>query len=294
MTKSAGISGSIAALVAVATFGCRERPSVMHTREDVSSSFGADAGAPGAASISDPATEAGEAADPRLPPLEATSWLVPLPVEGFADALVAVPLGSRERRPLIVALHGNFDRPEWACGSWREVAGPDPFILCLRGKERSDSPPGDARFTYAGSLSATKELNAARIALHKRFGDRLLETNSVYAGFSLGAIVGVSIAVQTPALYPRLALVEGGYESWNASTARQYQKGGGERVLFVCSQRGCLSKAREAAKLLRKAGVLAEVVDGGDHGHRYDGPIADATRSRWTWLNEELSHFGTE
>src|SRR5687768_13700772 len=41
-------------------------------------------------------------------------WLITMPVEGFRDARVTVPQGATEPRPVVVALHGAGDRPEWA------------------------------------------------------------------------------------------------------------------------------------------------------------------------------------
>src|SRR5262245_18804480 len=58
-----------------------------------------------------------------LPPLQAAEPMLALEVPGFRPAIVSVPTGAREPRPVWLALHGNFDRPEWQCGVWREVTG---------------------------------------------------------------------------------------------------------------------------------------------------------------------------
>src|SRR5690606_1646561 len=60
---------------------------------------------------------ASASAGSALAPLRAPSWLVALDVPGFGSANVAVPLGARSPRPLVIALHGDADRPEWPCGS---------------------------------------------------------------------------------------------------------------------------------------------------------------------------------
>jgi hypothetical protein len=215
-----------------------------------------------------------------------------LAVPGFGDAVVLVPIGSTTPRGLVVALHGNFDRPEWACESWRHVAGPGPFVLCLRVVLRSDSPPGDPRYSYAGAPAAERELAAAVAAFKARFGPHLADQPPVYAGFSLGAIVGISIAPTQSV--GRVALVEGGQTGWTDAAAKRFRQRGGERVLFVCSQPGCLADSNRAASTLRRAGAEATVVDGGNHGHRYDGPIADATQTRWAWLVSGLAGFEVE
>src|SRR5262245_14623589 len=71
-------------------------------------------------------------------PLAAASWLVPLEVPGFGPALAAVPLGARAPRPLLIAVHGDHDRPEWTCGSYRHVISSRAFILCPRGPAQAD------------------------------------------------------------------------------------------------------------------------------------------------------------
>src|SRR5687767_8521091 len=52
---------------------------------------------------------------PALAPLSAAKGIVPLAVTGFGDAVISLPLGATEPQPIALALHGNFDRPEWQC-----------------------------------------------------------------------------------------------------------------------------------------------------------------------------------
>src|SRR6185369_8025401 len=95
------------------------------------------------------------------PPLEAEAPLVALPVEGYGAAVVSLPLGARGKRPVLIATHGNYDRPEWQCQVWREIIADQAFILCPRGVTRPDSPSADdIRFTYASNQSLERELDA--------------------------------------------------------------------------------------------------------------------------------------
>src|SRR5688500_18592409 len=50
---------------------------------------------------------------PELPPKLSGEPLQDLPVPGYGVAVVSMPLGAREPRPVVLALHGNYDRPEW-------------------------------------------------------------------------------------------------------------------------------------------------------------------------------------
>ncbi|HEY4106246.1 MAG TPA: hypothetical protein VGM44_20240, partial [Polyangiaceae bacterium] len=102
---------------------------------------------------------------PELPPLRADAWLTELDVEGFGKAALAVPLGATEPRPIVIALHGAADRPEWACGAWRSIAGPQPFVLCPRGVERADFAAPDLRYTFGTTAVTASELRAGLAAL---------------------------------------------------------------------------------------------------------------------------------
>src|SRR2546423_8482439 len=42
--------------------------------------------------------------------------------------VVSVPLGAREPRPIMFALHGSSDRPDRACPAWRTPTEPNPFV----------------------------------------------------------------------------------------------------------------------------------------------------------------------
>jgi dienelactone hydrolase len=238
------------------------------------------------------AADAG-APDAGLPPLQAPGPLIHLPVEGHPAAVVSLPLGATGRRPVIVATHGNYDRPEWQCQVWREIVGDGAFVLCPRGVSRSDSPSADdVRFTYQSNQRLEQELDAGFAALRGRFADYVDEGAVLYTGFSLGAIMGVSIASRRAALYPRLVLIEGGHDNWTPATAKAFAEGGGKRVLFVCAQGGCAADARRAAERLTRAGVEARMVRSKDVGHSYDGVVADETRRALPWALEGDGRWG--
>ena len=186
---------------------------------------------------------------------------------------------------MLVATHGNYDGPDWQCREWKRIAGDDVFILCPRGKARADSPsPDDTRFTYVSNAVLERELDAALDALKARFGDRVDTTTIVYTGFSLGAILGVKIAARRPELYPRLVLVEGGFEEWTAARARAFVAGGGKRVLFLCGQRPCQVTAQHLERELGKLGVAVRVATSPGLGHTYGGPMTELARAELPWL----------
>jgi pimeloyl-ACP methyl ester carboxylesterase len=218
-------------------------------------------------------------------PLSSASPLIRVPVAGFGEAVASLPLGAREKRPVIIATHGNYDRPEWQCEVWREIIGDRAFVLCPRGTQRLDSPSrDDIRFTYDSNAALEREIDAALAALAARFPDFVDVERPVYAGFSLGAIMGATIAARRPAFLSRAVLIEGGHDKWTPQSAKAFASGAGGRVLFVCSQAACAADARLAAARLVRAGAEARVVRGQDVGHRYDGPTAETTKKALPWL----------
>jgi dienelactone hydrolase len=231
---------------------------------------------------SEPKQPAAEA--PSTPPPDA-GQLVPLKVDGFEDAVVAVPVQAPTPRPLLVATHGNFDRPEWQCREWQRIAGDQVFVLCPGGVARPDSPSReDRRFTYASNAALERELDAALAALRARYGEWVDTTAAVYTGFSLGAILGVKIASRRADLFPRLALVEGGFEEWTAARARAFVSGGGKRVLFLCGQKACVFTARRLSHELEKLGLAVRVATSPGLGHTYGGPMTELARTELPWL----------
>ncbi|WP_437578024.1 hypothetical protein [Sorangium sp. So ce887] len=280
------------ALLAAAVLGCDRAGRAAGPAPAPPSAAQAPAPEGAAVAADGGATPAEQAADTAAPaagiaPLRADAPFVELSVDGFPSAVVSVPIGATARRPVLIASHGNYDRPEWQCQVWRDIAGGDAFILCPRGVARSDSPSAsDVRYTYESNARLEQEIDAGLAALRARFPEYVDPGAVLYTGFSLGAIMGSAIAARRPTLFPRLVLVEGGHDKWTQATARAFADGGGQRVLFVCAQAGCGAAAKAAAARLEKAGVLTRVVRSKEAGHRYDGPVAEETRRALAWALE--------
>lgn len=233
-----------------------------------------------------PSAEPAAPTPPEEPPALAGEALRLLPVAGHLDAVISVPLGTRGARPVLVATHGNYDKPEWQCEVWGEIVGVRGFVLCPRGVRRGDSPGRqDPRYEYASNQALEREIDAGLAALKAAFPGRIAEGPVVLAGFSLGAIQGVAIATRRPNDFPRLVLIEGG-DGWARVAARSFHEGGGQRVLFACSQGGCLASANAAAAVLRRAGVEVAVEKGKNEGHTYVGEVRNKYAERFPWLVE--------
>ncbi len=227
----------------------------------------------------------GPTEDPGPPPLVAEGPLADLEVPGHGSAVVALPLGATEARPLLVATHGNYDRPDWTCAIWRSVIAERGFVLCPRGVARGDSPsPSDLRFHYLTNLHLEREIDAALRALEAQYGDYLAEPPYVYAGFSQGAIMGVPILGRRPEWFDRAVLVEGGFDRWSQAQVAAFAAAGGRRILFACGQWSCDHGGRAAGRWFSAAGVESRVVYAQGAGHTYGGEIAELVTEAWDWV----------
>ncbi len=224
---------------------------------------------------------------PSIPPPADQGQLVPLDVPGFDAAVVAVPAAAKPPWPLVIATHGNYDRPGWQCEVWHQTLAARAFVLCPRGIPRPDSPRADdTRFHYRSNEVLERELDAGIAALGIRYAAHLAEGPILYTGFSLGAIMGVKIAARHPKRFPWLILVEGGHDAWTSARVKAFAEGGGKRVLFACGQKGCQLAAKRAARKLEAAGVGTRIELSPGLGHSYGGPISKLVRNNLAWVLE--------
>jgi dienelactone hydrolase len=229
-------------------------------------------------------------APPQLAPLFAPTPLVSLAVPGFRDAVVSVPQGATEKRVIALALHGNFDRPEWQCEVWRRITQGSVFVLCPRGIPRTDVPKSEDRWEW-GSVAKTKaELVAGLAALRARYPDYVESGPVVFTGFSLGAILGARL-LQDPELDVGAAvLIEGGYAGWSAAKVKAL-KPRLRRILFGCGQSECRNAYRyQLERLFTAQGVSAAVVADVKAGHTYDDPVAALVQAEWPAIMASLKH----
>lgn len=198
----------------------------------------------------------------------------PLPVPGYRPAVVHPPRLPGPR-PLVLGLHGNFDRPQWFCEAMDRLVGGRAWLLCPRGRPRRDVPAHLDRWTFLGRAAVKRELVRARAELRRRHPLEVLPgpVKPLLAGFSLGAILAARLAVARPADFPRLYLVEGSHHVWTPAAVRRFGRGGGRAVLFGCGRRGCLAQSRRICRALRRQKVTCEAVLAPGLGHGYDGAL---------------------
>lgn len=228
----------------------------------------------------------GSAHRPKLTLLQASSWLVELDVPGFGKAALAVPLGAKSPRPIVIALHGSADRPEWACSALRSIAGPAPFVLCPRGVPRTDFAASDPRYTFGTVDDTARELRAALAELKRRFGVYVAAGPVVFSGFELGADHAAWIAAQEPSFFARLLLIEPSLASWPSSQAALFGRSGGQRVLFAFGPAHA-DEFRLRALLTRRGGAdsRAVLLGTGDGPVTLEPPNRRLLIQNWPWLS---------
>lgn len=201
--------------------------------------------------------------------------------------VVAVPLGAREARPIMIALHGGSDRPEWACNAWRGITNGYPFLVCPRGVGANDaalawSSGADTKARIARAIAATK----------KSFGTTWVREDPVVllVGFSMGATQAALLAQSDPRRYPRIALAESAYAPEPVTTfAAPWAAAGGERALFLCTTKGCEAPYRNAARNVARSHVPARMNIAGTNEHGMWDEVVRSMRRDWPWLVEGVA-----
>lgn len=206
---------------------------------------------------------------------------IELMVPGHEAAVVSVPRSEARRRPLLVAAHGAWDRPEPHCALWRRVVADRAFVLCPRGiRTNRHAPHSQAAYYYPDHFALAREVLAAMDALVARYQNRVDASRAVWAGFSQGAIHGALLVTLHPEKFPRAVLIEGGngfFNEWSPYSARKYARAG-ERVLFGCGSVHCVRTAERCAGYLEPRGVAARITHAEGAGHSY-GPAMETRLS---------------
>jgi predicted esterase len=271
--------------LAIATFGgCRSAPTAEPAPPAASVAV-----APSAAQVRDPSADAvhpehpappaSTAAPSALPPL-AGAWLTKLETAGVT-AFVAPPIGATAPRPLVVAVHGAGDRPEWSCGGWRLASLTNAFVVCPQG-----SPTTPRTFAWASPQLLSERVEAAVAAARAKFGPYVDSGPMIFAGFSQGATFAEPFLRENAARFPIAILAEGGYATARSpSFARAFRAAGGRRVVLVCGNPLCFTSAVTAKKVLETAGVEALVVGDAKAGHNLNDRMQKALQAAWPELS---------
>ena len=221
-----------------------------------------------------------------LSPLTAQSWKTELAVPGFGPATVALPLGAITARPIAVVLHGEGDRADWQCGSFRGLLGGNVFIVCPQGRPG----PAAGRFGWGSSDETSIELRAALAALKTRFGEHVAPSPILLIGYGRGGELAAALARQEPSFFARVALIDSDAHAFSSSATAIFGQRGGKRVLFFCTSASCDDHAVSRALLLSRANVSAKAVRK-EVGPYLDADYTAALAPELAWLLEGDARF---
>ncbi len=214
------------------------------------------------------------------PPEPRTLYALPVPGHGGATFVAPTAPGPR---PLVVFVHGSWDRPEWLCEMMDRTLQGEAWLLCLRGTLRAEHPPDGARWTVGKPEQTLAELDAAEATLRARFGDRIAPGIAGMGGFSKGTWHVVTLAQRAPARFPAILLMEGGHGALTAKTIRQLADAG-TRVALACGTRSCARTAAARCRALEKAGASCRAAVDLAVGHSYNPPFEVMGGPLFRWL----------
>ncbi len=190
------------------------------------------------------------------------------------EAVLELPFDVSGRRPILIAVHGAGDRPDWACAGWRAIVDGYAFVICPQGS------PGGGVYWWRSWKDVKRIVDRSLVAVKERYGDFVADGPLVLAGFSMGASNVTYVARERSSEFPFVALVEGAYDTGSAFAVPFSQ--GGRRVLLSCSTGNCESRFASARSAISRAGIDVRVSDSGRHGHNLDKP--EAMREPFSWL----------
>jgi pimeloyl-ACP methyl ester carboxylesterase len=228
--------------------------------------------------------------DAGAPPLAGFPELLELRDGNEKLGFVSVPLGAREPRPIMIALHGGSDKPELACAAWRRASEAYAFIVCPRGFGGNE-----ARLGWRTSSDTAQRVARAVVATRQIFGERIRSTPSVVlAGFSMGGSQVALLARDDPKTYRRIVVGDSAHDPQPALTfSRDWHKGGGERAVFLCSTSGCEPSFRKAARNAAHEKALARLNIAATQVHGLSEDVVRSMQRDWPWLVEGAEGWET-
>jgi predicted esterase len=226
----------------------------------------------------------------KLPPLSGLPWYMILPSKPEKKDTITLPLGAEERRPIVVAVHGGGDRPEWACGLWRIGVESYPFVVCPTGPTT-----GGTKFAWGTGRDIATAVARAVSEAERQFPTYVISnTPMIYAGFSQGATLAGDFLIEHAQQFPVVVLAEGGYDYLRDPTfARRFRAAGGRRVFILCGTPGCMITAKRAVVILERAGLDAMTAGDPTAGHAFSASMQKILRAEWQRLVRDVPGWET-
>jgi hypothetical protein len=210
-------------------------------------------------------------------------------IGGGAHAFVAVPVGARDERIVVVGVHGAGDRPDWACTEWQAVTAGWAFVVCPVGVAHPTEP---GTYVWGSAEAIASSADKAVRAVRAKYGAWISDGPLVYGGWSQGATLAAQVIASRPGTYDRAALVEVGHTSIDANqVAASLVAGGVRRAVVSCSSWKCRAFAKDFEGAARRRDLPIRVNDVGIRGHWYDEPVYRTLGPTFVWMVEDERRF---
>ena len=204
-------------------------------------------------------------------------------------AIVALPIGARDKRAVVVGVHGAGDRPEWSCSEWQAVTAGWAFVVCPQGVRH----PEDANaFVWGSAESIARQADEAVKAVRVKYGQWVDDGPLIYGGWSQGATLAAQVIASRPGTYDRAVLVEVGHTPLDPSqVAASLVAGGVRRAVVSCSSRSCRTFAASFEASAKRRGMPVRINDVGLRGHWFDEPVVRTLGPVFAWMVDDQRRF---
>ncbi len=213
-------------------------------------------------------------APPLLAPLPASARIEKLELAKHSAAYVFIPEGARRPRPIVVALHGD-ESADAACTAWSTITNHDYFVLCPTLQTNSAGEGCNSVECVAD------ELRDALIAMRQRFGRYVAPKEVMLVGRASGASRAVPIALQNPAVFSRVWLIDGGLREWSSAVSAAFAQRGGKFLGVACDGPRCDLDAPRVGTSARMAGLSTSFVKFASSGPSWAPEAVEAIRRSW-------------
>ena len=223
----------------------------------------------------------------EAPPMLLGDWLQPLEEDGRGVGVVALPLGAREKRPLVVAVHGAGSAPEWMCSAARAGLGSRPFVVC---PHTLANPRALASWASPEQLASAVD-RAVRAAV-ARFPAYVDTKEVMYLGHSQGAMMA-PLALAKSGVRFRYALFFEGLPRDAPGAKAKLLGAHVERLLLVSGQGGWAAGHEQLARSFLGTALASKHVQGA-FGHFFNEDVFAAMRLELPWLVDRSAAWQTQ
>ncbi|MDB4940689.1 MAG: hypothetical protein JWP97_223 [Labilithrix sp.] len=250
---------------------------------------GAGAGAGPATSAETSAATTTTAVGPALLPPLAGESLERMDLPRGKHAYLALPVGAREKRAIVVGVHGAGDRADWSCSEWQATTAGWAFVVCPEGVRH---PTAAGTFVWGSAEAIALQADEAVAAVRARYGAYVEDGPLVYAGWSQGGTLASQVIASRPGTYDRAVLVEVGHTPLDpGAVVANLARGGVTRAVISCSSPRCRAFAHDLEGAGRRKGLPVRVNDVGNRGHVFDGPVVRTLAPALAWMVDDQARY---